>query len=479
MTSTTSDSPLTPVKFSRLPKRGLLLGLTAPQLTALGAGLLPLILALYLRGTAIVAALPLAVLGAVVGLVPVAGRPVVDWLPVVCAWMRRTATGQLEFRARLDRPRPAGTLALPGRAAALRLVVDPSTGAALVHDPHAGTLSVTVPVTSTGFTLLDDADQARRVAGWGRVLATICRSGQVAALTVTERTLPGSGASLTDWWQANGTDDSGLPAKVYTELIDRAGPTAERHETTITLALDLRAAGRAVHAAGGGMTGAAAVLRQETQTLMTALRAADLTPAAPLDPAGLAVRLRTAYDPAAGPLLEHGPQTGRDTATAGPLAVTESWGVVHADASWHAVLWIAQWPQSATYPGFLAPILLSSGIQRTLSIRYEPVRPDAAARDLRRKKTGHITEAAQRAKVGQIEDATQTAELDDVLAQEADLAAGHGVLRATGLLTITAGSAEDLEHDVAAVEQVAVQAGCETRRLWGQQATALGAVAAP
>ncbi|RPF21448.1 SCO6880 family protein [Myceligenerans xiligouense] len=479
MTSTASDSPLTPVKFSRLPKRGLLLGLTAAQLAALGAGLVPLILALYLRGTAIVAALPLAVLGAVVALLPVAGRPVVDWLPIVCAWAWRTATGQLEFRARLDRPRPAGTLALPGRTAALRLVIDPSTGAALVHDPHAATLSVTVPVTSTGFTLLDDADQARRVTGWGRVLATICRSGQIAALTITERTLPGSGASLTDWWQANGTGDSGLPAKVYSELIERAGPTAERHETTVTLALDLRTAARAVRAAGGGMSGAAVVLRQETQTLVTALRAADLTPSAPLDPAGLAVRVRTAYDPTAGPLLEHNPYAGQDLATAGPLAVTESWGAVHADASWHAVLWIAQWPQSSTYPGFLAPVLLTSGIQRTLSIRYQPVRPDAAARDLRRKKTGHITEAAQRAKVGQIEDATQAAELDDVLAQEADLAAGHGVLRATGFLTITAGSAEELEHDVAAVEQAGVQAGCETRRLWGQQAVALGAVAAP
>lgn len=34
--------------------------------------------------------------------------------------------------------------------------------------------------------------------------------------------------------------------------------------------------------------------------------------------------------------------------------------------------------------------------------------------------------------IEQTEDVTQTAEYDAVLAQEADLAAGHGVLRATG-----------------------------------------------
>ncbi|MCF4123662.1 PrgI family protein [Antribacter sp. KLBMP9083] len=476
--TTTSDSPLTPLKFSRLPKRALLLGLTAAQVAALAAGALPLIAAIYLGGTGVAAAAPIAALSAMVALMPVGGQPLVDWLPIGLAWAWRSTTGQLEYRVRLDRPRPAGTLALPGRAAALRIVEDPATGAALVHDPHAVTLTATMPVTSSAFTMLDPADQARRVAAWGRVLATTCRSGRIAALTVTERTLPGSGASLTEWWQTNGNDDGSLPARIYGELIERAGPTAERHETTVALTLDLRAAGRAIRAAGGGLTGAAAVIRQEAQTLAAALRAADLTPSAPLDPAALAARLRTSYDPSTAPLLEHHPPFGRGLATAGPVAVTENWGALRCDAAWHTVLWVSQWPQTAAYPVFLAPLLLMSGVQRTFTIRYEPVRADVAARDLRRKKTGHITEAAQRAKVGQVDDAAQVAEYDDVLTQEADLAAGHGVLRATGLITISATDPDELERDVAAVEQAAIQAGCETRRLWGQQAQAFASAVA-
>lgn len=470
--SAASGSPLAPVKFSRLSKRALLLGLTAAQLTALTIGMLPLVGAIYLGGHAVLVVLPLAVLCTGIALVPIGGQPIVVWLPIGLAWVWRSVTGQLEYRARINRPRPAGTLALPGRAASLRLVVAPPTGAALVHDPHAATLTVTIPVTTSSFTMLDPGDQARRGAAWGRVLATTCRSGRIAALTVTERTLPGSGASLTEWWRANGADDGSLPAQIYGELIDRAGPTAERHETTVSLALDLRDAGRAIRAAGGGLTGAAAVLRQEAQTLAAALRAAELTPSAPLGPTDLATRLRTAYDPSIAPHLERNPALGREISTAGPLAVTEMWGALRSDASWHCTLWISQWPQSAVYPGFLAPLLLTSGVQRTFTIRYEPVRADVAARDLRRKRTGHVTEAAQRAKAGQVEDITQTAEYDDVLTQEADLAAGHGVLRATGLITVSATGFDELEHDVAAVEQVAIQAGCETRRLWGQQATA-------
>lgn len=471
--ATSPGMPLAAVKFSRLPRRGILLGLTAAQLVALGVGLLPVGVALYVAGSAAMYVLPWLAAAASVALVPVGGRVVVDWLPIALCWAWRTVTGQLEFRARIDRPRPAGTLALPGRAAALRLIVDTVTGAALVHDPHAATLTVTIPVASSGFALLDPADQARRVTGWGRVLATVCRSGRISALTVSERTLPGSGASLAGWWRENGTDDASLPARIYGELVERAGPTAERHETTVALTLDLRAAARATRAAGGGLVGAAAVLRQEAQTLASALRAADLTPSAPLCPEELAVQLRTAYDPTVAPLLENHPEIGRDLAAAGPMAASETWGAFRCDGAWHTVLWVSQWPQTATYPGFLAPLLLTSGVQRTLTIRYEPVSADVAARNLRRKRTGHLSDAAQRAKVGQVTDAAQAAEYDDVLAQEAELAAGHGVLRATGLITVSATDAEALEHDVAAVEQAAIQAGCETRRLWGQQAAAL------
>ena len=66
-----------------------------------------------------------------------------------------------------------------------------------------------------------------------------------------------------------------------------------------------------------------------------------------------------------------------------------------------------------------------------------------------------------------------------MLRQEADLTAGHGVLRYTGLISVSARTVDDLDAAVAAIEQAAIQASCVTRLLVGQQAQAFTAVALP
>jgi hypothetical protein len=189
--------------------------------------------------------------------------------------------------------------------------------------------------------------------------------------------------------------------------------------------------------------------------------------------------LRTAYDLATTPMLDANPTVGRDLTDAGPLAVHETWTGLHTDTAHHAVLWIAEWPRSLVYPGFLSPLLLTSGIRRTFSLTVTPLCPDLAARDIRRKKTDHIANQTQRRKIGQIEDATHTAEYKDVLQQEADLTAGHGIARYTGLITITADGDDQLQAAVASVEHAALQASCETRLLVGQQAQAFSVAALP
>lgn len=471
------EPALTPVKFSRLSRRGILLGLSGPQLVMASLAAGTLILGLYLG--AVLAAIPVSLVLVALGFVGVGGRKLVEWGPIGARWLWRSSGGQLNYRRRIVKPRPAGTLALPGDAARLRQWVDPESGAVMVHDPHAATLTAIVGVSHPAFVLLDPAEQERRVLGWGRVLATACRSGRLASLQVTERTLPDSGKGLADWWAQHGSQTGSWAATTYEELVDRAGPAGERHASTISISLDLKAARRSIRAAGGGNRGAAAVLRQEMSTMTAALRSADLSPSDWLAPGDLALILRAAYDPiVAGALERHG-DLGRDLAAAGPVAVRESWDSLRSDSAHHCVLWISEWPRSLVFPGFLAPLLLSSGIRRTFTLLYSPMRTDRAARDLRKKKTEYISDAAQRQKIGQIEDAQQTAEYQDVLQQEADLTAGHGVLRTTGLVVVSAGDRDELERAVAAVEQAAIQASCETRRLWGQQAQAFATAALP
>lgn len=478
--TSSSSSELVPIKFSRLTRRGILLGLSLSQLITLAVGVLSIVGALYAGGGILLAyTAPIWVLAAALTWIPIAGRPAVEWLPVACWWLWRTTGGQLVYRRRIVTPRPVGTLSLPGDQARLREYTDPETSAGMIHDPHAQTLTVVCEVAHPAFVLLDPGEQERRVTSWGRVLATVCRSGRIATLQVLERTLPDSGTGLAEWWEAHGTADDSWAATTYAELIDRAGPAGERHATTLSLSLDMKNAARQIRTAGGGIRGAAAVLRQEMSTLVAALRSADLSPSGWITAGQIAVILRSAYDPAIAATLERHGDIGQELATAGPVAVTESWSRIRTDSAHHAVLWISEWPRSMVYPGFLAPVLLSTGIQRGFSLICTPMRSDQAARDIRKKKVEHISDQAQRAKIGQIEDAAQTAEYHDVLQQEADLTAGHGVLRYTGLISVSAPTIEELEAAVAAIEQAAIQASCETRRLVGQQAAAFTAAALP
>ncbi|MGD9962157.1 SCO6880 family protein [Nocardioides sp.] len=475
-----TEAGLTPVKFSRLSKRGVLLGLSGLQLVVVGLGAVVLVFSLYLGGGIILAyTAPVLILCAALAWVGIGGRKLVEWLPILLRWAWRSSGGQLVYRRRVLKPRPAGVLALPGDAASLRQWVDAETGAVMVHDPHAATLTALVSVTHPAFVLLDPIEQERRVTSWSRVLATACRSGRIASMQMMERTLPDSGKGLAEWWHRHGQQDGSWAATTYGELIDRAGPAGERHASTVSIALDMKTAGRAVRAAGGGMRGAAAVLRQEMTTITAALRAADLAPSTWLEPGDLAVILRSAYDPQVAATLERHGNLGRDLATAGPVALTETWSHLRSDSAHHCVLWISEWPRSLVYPGFLSSVLLSSGVRRTFTLLYTPMRADHAARDIRKRKTEHVSDAAQRQRMGQIEDAQQDAEYHDVLRQEADLTAGHGVLRATGFITVSATTPDELEQAVAAIEQAAIQASCETRRLWGQQAQAFATAALP
>ncbi len=245
--STRNEYELLPVKFSRLTRRGILLGLSLPQLITLAVAVLSVVGALYAGGGILLAyTAPIWLACAVLTWVPAGGRKLIEWVPVTFRWAWRVTGGHLIYRRRVVKPRPAGTLALPGDAAALREYVDPETEAAMIHDPHQHTLTAVIGLSHPAFVLLDPGEQERRVTAWGRVLATTCRSGRIARLQVLERTLPDSGTGLAEWWDTHGDADGSWAATTYQELIERAGPAGERHATTLSLALDMKTAARQI-----------------------------------------------------------------------------------------------------------------------------------------------------------------------------------------------------------------------------------------
>jgi hypothetical protein len=474
--ASTMTAPTT-VRFGRLPRRGLLLGFSAPRVLCIAGAAATVVPMLFLSGVAGVAAsAPLWITFLALAFAPWHGRPAIETVPTAGHFAWRHLQGQTRQRVRPDKPRPAGTMALPGDAASLRFHIDADTGTAMVQDTHAGTLTAVALVRHPAYVLLSPDEQARRVHGWGRTLASLANSGVIARIQVLEVSLPDSGAGITGWWEQAGTKEPGQWAvREYEELMRTCAPAASTHRTLIALSLDLKAARGYIRRHGRGIRGAAAALRQEMTALEAGLRSAELHLACWLDEPELATTIRTSYDPGAEPATAASQSLG----SAGPVAIDEHWDHLRHDSGYSAVLWINEWPRVDAPPSFLHALVFRPGVRKTLSITATPVPTATAMRDIRRSKVEYATDASQKARIGALADLSDAAEWSDVLDREKAILNGHADMRFSGLIAVTAPSVDELDAAVAEMERAAVQCGCETRRMVGQQARAYAAAALP
>ncbi|QOZ99073.1 hypothetical protein DI273_07960 [Streptomyces violascens] len=472
------------VKFPHRSRRGVLLGLSVPQLVV--AGLTGLLLLAVILARGVVGALQFIPLWAVIALLVFVrhrGHALADWAPIVVRYALRRMRGQLVWLTRPSRrPTREGLLHLPGTAASLRVTTAPDDKYGAVHNPHTGTLTAVVKVSSRAYALLDPGTQQANVGGWGRALAALARTGQIARIQVIERTIPDSGDALRRYWEEHGRPDTPMAGAIYNELIQSAGPAAAPHEAYVAVSLDTKAARRLINQAGGGLTGAFSVLAQLTSTFDQAARTAGLTPTGWLTAREIAAVVRTSYDPKALATLDRWSTAGRpeaEPAAAGPVVVVEKADHIATDSAVHATYWVENWPRTETSAGFLHQLLFTGGVRRTLSLSYEPKNLDAALRDVQRKKSSVIADAAERARRGQVDSEADSIEYQDIKSRERQLIAGHADVALTGLLTVSADTEDELRTACAVVETAAVGAQLDLRPLTWQQAEAFTAAALP
>jgi hypothetical protein len=486
-----SDTPvLAPmtVAFPHRSRRGVLLGLSLAQLVLVTCALVLLMLTVLTIG--IVGVVMLAPVWAGVLAVTAIrhdGRPLIDWTPIVARYAWRRRTGQIRWLARpVSRPRQDGVLHLPGATASLKVVAPggapAGAQAAAVHDPHGQSLTAVARVSARGFALLDPATQNANVAGWGRALAGIARSGHIATVQVLERTVPDSGDTLTRHWAQNGRPQAPVAGQVYADLVASAGPAAAPHETYLAVSLDLRAARRLISQAGGGLPGAFTVLAQTTASIALAARSAGLSVAGWLTAREIAAVIRTAYDPASMAGLQQWSATGRaeaDPAAAGPVVQVEEYDRLVTDSARHATYWVEDWPRTETGAGFLHQLLFTTGVRRSFSLLYVPQSLESALRDVQRTKASIIADAAERQRRGVVDSEADSIEYGDAKARERQLIAGHADIALTGLVTVSAETDAQLDAACAQVETAAVSAQVDLRRLHYQQAAAFTLAALP
>lgn len=480
-----SAAPIT-VKFPHRSRRGILLGLSLPQLS-LASCMLALLL-MTVISTGLLGAVALAPLWAAAGaLIAIRrhGRSLIDWAPIVTRYAHRRRTGQTLWLARpVTRPRQDGVLHLPGAAASLKVVTpgDSANGAAAVHDPHRQTLTAIARVTSRAFALLDPATQNHNVNSWGRALAGIARTGHIATVQVLERTVPDSGDTLTRHWTQNGRPQTPVAGQIYSELVSSAGPAAAPHETYLAISLDLKAAKRLITQAGGGLPGAFTVMEQTTASLAQAARNAGLMVTGWLSAREIAAVIRTAYDPKALAALQQWSEAGRaeaEPAAAGPVVQFEEYDRLATDSARHATYWVENWPRTEMGAGFLHGIMFTAGVRRSLSLIYAPQGLESALRDVQRRKAAIIADANERARRGQVDSEEDSVEYADVKTRERQLIAGHADVALTGLVTVTAETDALLDAACAQIETAAVTAGVDLRRLNYQQPDAFTVAALP
>ncbi|MBC9723755.1 SCO6880 family protein [Streptomyces sp. TRM68367] len=480
-----SVAPVT-VKFPHRPRRGILLGLSLPQLMLVSCMLAVLLMTVVSTGLlGAVALTPLwAASGALVA-IRRHGRSLIDWAPIVTRYAHRRRTGQTLWLARpVTRPRQDGVLHLPGTTASLKVVTpgDSANGAAAVHDPHQQTLTAIARVSSRAFALLDPAAQNHNVSSWGRALAGIARTGHIATVQVLERTVPDSGDALTRHWTQNGQPQTPVAGQIYSELVSSAGPAAAPHETYLAISLDLKAARRLISQAGGGLPGAFTVMEQTTASIAQAARNAGLQVTGWLTSREIAAVIRTAYDPGALAALQQWSETGRaeaDPAAAGPVVQFEEYDRLATDSARHATYWVENWPRTEMGAGFLHGIMFTAGVRRSLSLIYVPQGLESALRDVQRKKAAIIADANERARRGQVDSEEDSVEYADVKQRERQLIAGHADVALTGLVTVTAETDALLDAACAQIETHAVTSGVDLRRLNYQQPDAFTLTALP
>ena len=467
-------------RFPRRPTRGVMLGLSGLRLASVSLAVVILLFWLLTIGGALGFGVGVLLASPLVAssFVTVGGRTAVEWAPLVAQWEARNLTGQTLWRAKPSRPRPAGTLALPGDAASLRFYVDAESGICMIHDPHRQTLTAVLHVTHPAYVLLGPGAQQARVNAWGRVLAGLAQSGTCSSVQVLEATIPDSGRGIGEWYEAHGAHRGGWAEEQYAELLSANSTGASTHRTTISYSLDMRAAGGAIKASGGGFVGAAKVLWADLVALEFGLRSAELHFGNWMGEAEIAHAVRSAYDPALGGDFQ--PSSGGANLThAGPLAINEQWDHLRHDSGFSTVLWVSEWPRIDVAPHFLHALIFTPGVRKTFALVARPTGTRDALRRIRREKTEMIADAHQKAKIGQVQDLSDAQEFADTEARERALIAGHCDVDFTGWLAITGSNEDELAAAVKQVGRAATQAGCETRVLYGQQSQGFVVAALP
>ena len=278
-------------RFGPLERRGVIGSFRATQVVLVGGAVAVAVVLIHVAATpvGVIAALGLIGCAAVAAFFPIAGRSAEEWSPVALTMLVRRMIGRHRHRSRaptagiavVHAGEPEGRLSLPACLNGLELMSVPVAGdeIGIMKDRRARTYTGVLAVRVASFGLLDRAEQERRIAGWGWVLASLASEGSaVSRIQWIERTVPADGDEigryLGEAWDREPSPRT-RAMQSYLELIDHAGAATQDHELFVCLQIDARRGMAPDQEAGqndGPDAGACALLLRELETVRRAAR---------------------------------------------------------------------------------------------------------------------------------------------------------------------------------------------------------------
>ena len=435
-----------------------------------------------------------------------AGRTLDEWVISGASHAIGRVLGQTKFASGPFAPPPATDekaeppFDLPGILAPLRILSVPAARGrdlAVVHHDYDRTLTAVARLRCPGIGLADSARRDQRVNGWGALLAGLCTEGSpVIRVQALQRLVPEDGAALRGWHASHAVPGApGLASQVSAQLLDTSALVTTQREAYLAITIDETKARGQIRAAGGGDAGAATVLVRQLRSLAQAVSGADLEITGWLGTRELGEVIRTAYDPlsqvslaarraaavqaAAAGIRWDGPEPGVRPGAAGPVYAEARPGSYLHDGAESVTYWVEQWPREQAYATVLSPLLGDGSHPRSFGIIFEPLSPRRAEHAVMRERTARHVAVRMRQRTGQIVPEHERAASARALGQDAERAAGHGLVRFTGYVTVTVTDPARLGEACAAVEADAAQARIELRRAWFAQDSAFAAGALP
>lgn len=370
---------------------------------------------------------------------------------------------------------PFGKHMLPGLLASSKLTehvdaYDRPFG--LIHYPSTRHYALTVACEPDGLSLVDQSTVDQRVAQWGHWLAALSTEPGLHAASVTVETTPDSGARLRREVSARLRDDSPqLAREMYAEIVENYPAGSAQVRAWVTLVF--RGGTRRRRTADE----VAVEVSSRLPELTANLAHAGAGTVVPVTAQGLCELVRTAYDPAAGRLIEAAhadsevPELSWDEC--GPVTAIASWDTYRHDSGVSRTWEMTSAPKGEVYSHVLGRLLEPTpGVDRKrVTLTYRPYDPARAATTVER----DVDKADFRV-TGSRRPTARARSAQSAARRTADEESrGAGLVSFDMLITATVGEAESMPDAAAIVDALATSARLQARPVNGSQDTAFAA----